>query len=513
MGWRAPVTAQCSERAFFFLCYAESLLYCSIARLQRAIRHLVMKDREKHLQHLAYKAVSANFRGDFRTTAAIINMLAGKHRPQSGNVKLLDGSVACDDTQRNERWQEHFCNVFSGTVCDHSNLLDVLSAPRVNLDTSTFQTNPARTLVAFKRLPKNKGLVGDGISAELLCAGGMECAFMFDCLHQRILREGWPLHWCGGRIVDLWRCKGDPEICDNSRGLLLSDHSSQAFIGQLRSELEPKHQKNSPCDQYGGMAAGGTDFAHHVVLSFIDYCKMFHFSYFLLFLDLVKAYDRIVRELVFGWPAGAPSDRIEYLISIGVDNHAAKWIADYLDANGCLCSQWCVDPLVAELLTGLHEATWLRYGELETVIHTLRGARQGCKIGGTVFNACYSIAINWLRHELQKEHVTLRLACPTGAFWIDEQHDSNGGCEHDIVDVQFVDDECAMLCATSPKLLDRAIELLLERIVIIFKLICLEINWGVGKTECMLKYRGDHSTLHYQKHCTSGKFLSMFLDA
>ena len=63
-----------------------------------------------------------------------------------------------------------------------------------------------------------------------------------------------------------------------------------------------------------------------------------------------------------------------------------------------------------------------------------------------------------------------------------------------------------MLCAPSPKLLDRAIELLLDRIVIIFNAMCLEINCGVGKTECMLKYRGKHSTMHYHKHCTGGKF-------
>ena len=77
----------------------------------------------------------------------------------------------------------------------------------------------------------------------------------------------------------------------------------------------------------------------------------------MLYLDLVNAYDRIVRELVFGWPFGAWNDDITFLTSIGVDSLVAKWIADYIDTHGCLCEQRGVDPLVAELLTGCGTAS------------------------------------------------------------------------------------------------------------------------------------------------------------
>eukprot|EP00973_Karenia_brevis_P000916 126221-Karenia_brevis.AAC.1 len=180
------------------------------------------------------------------------------------------------------------------------------------------------------------------------------------------------------------------------------------------------------------------------------YCSLFNRSCFLLFLDLVKAFDKIVRELVFGWPADLTGNHEAYLESIGVDRQAATWIAEYINTNGCLCAQWGVDPLVAELLCQLHQGTWLQYGSLETVIHTLRGGRQGCKVGGSVFNACYSIAIKWLRKDLVDEDCTSTTSS-------DEAHH--------IVDVQFVDDECVMLCATSPKLLDRAIAILLDHLV------------------------------------------------
>eukprot|EP00973_Karenia_brevis_P050422 6999200-Karenia_brevis.AAC.1 len=118
--------------------------------------------------------------------------------------------------------------------------------PRNVPDSSNFRTDVNSTRESFLQLPKNRGVGTDGISAELLCAGGLSAARLFDSIHQRTLREGWPLRWCGGRIKDIWKHKGDLEDCDNSRGLLLSDHSSKAFVSQLRGHFEPVHEQFAP---------------------------------------------------------------------------------------------------------------------------------------------------------------------------------------------------------------------------------------------------------------------------
>eukprot|EP00973_Karenia_brevis_P022763 3132237-Karenia_brevis.AAC.1 len=47
-----------------------------------------------------------------------------------------------------------------------------------------------------------------------------------------------------------------------------------------------------------------------------------------------------------------------------------------------------------------------------------------------------------------------------------------------------------MLAASSPKLLDHAIDLLLNALVEIFAASAFKINWSKGKTESMLVYRG-----------------------
>eukprot|EP00973_Karenia_brevis_P095956 12429960-Karenia_brevis.AAC.1 len=74
-----------------------------------------------------------------------------------------------------------------------------------------------------------------------------------------------------------------------------------------------------PDTQFGATAGGGTDFASHIVRSFLEYCLCASLSYFVLFVDLVKAFDRIIRELVLGIP-GDVDDMGQYLANLGLDD-------------------------------------------------------------------------------------------------------------------------------------------------------------------------------------------------
>ena len=137
-------------------------------------------------------------------------------------------------------------------------------------ETSLFTTSPEITRRSFAALRPCKGVGTDQIIGELLQAGGSAIACKFDSLHQKIRLDGFPSRWRGGRIIDLWKRKGNADICDNSRGLLLSDHSSKAFVGQLKHFLEPSYHANMPEDQFGATAGRGTDFAHHILQSYLD---------------------------------------------------------------------------------------------------------------------------------------------------------------------------------------------------------------------------------------------------
>ena len=103
---------------------------------------------------------------------------------------------------------------------------------------------------------------------------------------------------------------------------------------------------------------------------------------------------------------------------------------------------------------------------------------------------------------LLKSGVVLRLREGRREFWsTDDNYDdfcsSDNSCKVPIVDVAFVDDECLMLAANTPSILDANIDALLMSLTSVFKLLMFEINWKPGKTECCFVYRGGHAIDHY----------------
>jgi len=233
-------------------------------------------------------------------------------------------------------------------------------------------------------MKSNKGLGPDTIPAELLKAGGFPMSLALSGLTSRIVAsEQWPINWKGGRLVELFKGKGSPSDCDASRGLLISDHMSKAFIGCLRNAVDLPYAANMPSGQHGAVAGGGTDFAHHLVLSAIDFAFTMSMSIFILFVDLVKAFDQALRELVMNFPHGvgqAHDAKIDYLVSIGLCLSEATWVVDYIDANGTAFTQWNVDQKVSSPISGLHSKAWATYGECPSYIVSTIGGTQGCKL-------------------------------------------------------------------------------------------------------------------------------------
>ena len=131
-------------------------------------------------------------------------------------------------------------------------------------------------------------------------------------------------------MFEIYKHKGDSSLCDNSKGILLADHASKGFVSRINNSIDPKYSAHMPNDQYGAVAGKGTYFASHLIRSMMDIAEMQNYCTFVLFVDLVKAFDKAVRELVFGWPTSMSSPPEEYLISLGVDAEAAAWITDYL---------------------------------------------------------------------------------------------------------------------------------------------------------------------------------------
>ena len=140
-------------------------------------------------------------------------------------------------------------------------------------------------------------------------------------------------------MQEVYKKKGDPMITDSSRGILLADHASKALTGMIKEKLDAEYEKRMPSTQFGAVSKRGADQASHIVRTAIDVAARWNFSIVVLFLDLVKAFDRVIRELVYGWGPTPPVDKVAFLKTRGVSERAAAWIIDYLEVHGNLLAQ------------------------------------------------------------------------------------------------------------------------------------------------------------------------------
>ena len=86
-----------------------------------------------------------------------------------------------------------------------------------------------------------------------------------------------------------------------------------------------------------------------------------------------------------------------------------------------------------------------------------------------LFNSAYALALAALHGELQTEGVVLKLAYRAGPFWGDVREMEDSSEEQNVLDATFVDDECLILTAKSPKMLLKAVQIALSEITKVFK--------------------------------------------
>ena len=480
---------------------------CALRRLelqQTLVRCAVKFDRKRMLLDVASFAQKAADSGNSRELYATVRKLAGYIPRPDRSVFLASGAIASSDQEIDERWQEHFAGLFGAEICPDTS--SAASQPTVPFPSdSHFNPSVAEVAGALAALPARKATGPDGIPAELLRAGGAPVAFALHGVISKTLQSRVvPVPWKGGKLVNLWKGKADPRVCGHHRGLLLGDHSGKVFTSLLKSQLEEVYSKYLPDSQSGCVRGRGTSFVSHTSRAFLDHCQLKRLSAFVLFLDLAKAFDLVVREFVFGVRQGFESAIDDEIKALGLLPEDAIELARELSLQGPLLAQLGADPLVAQMIAALHTGSWFSFGSNISVLLSRFGGRQGCKLGALVFNFVYARALKRLQTSMSEHGLLLSLPLPTSTAPWCSSTDPPSTSDAEVFDTTYVDDECIMLAATSPALLDQRIEKALSLLLAVFRSFKLVINWDIGKTECLLKYRGAGAHGAWTARCSSG---------
>ena len=497
LGWPARAACVDVRRRYASALRAAAAACRDLVALRWRVRHMVKADRDELLIRMAAKCQRACDRNDFKASFAVVRALSAFKPKQLKAVAMEDGSLSTSEEQRQARWVRHFAGVFGARVVTSVECLK--TEPSSPVTEHGFSPTLQQVIGAVRHLPNGKAVGPDGLPAEVIKAGGDVFGIkLFDVVTRIVDSEVFPVQWKGGRIADLFKGKGSATVCDDSRGLLIGDHCGKAFVSLLKDDLEPLYQASIPNTQFGAVAGGGTDYPHHMVRSAIDHAAAHNLSICVVFIDLVKAFDRVLRELIFGFPQGV-INREAHLLSLGLSAGQAAWVLQYLDKHGTVLERWGADPKTIALVNALHSGSWFQYADHPDLVAAAKGGRQGCKLGSLIFNAGYTDPLRELTKTLRELGVVLRLpvAGDTDGFWAaaaggDFAEDS------ELVDAAFVDDEVIVIMATSPAALDASIDATLHALIDVFGTHLLDINWARGKSEALLKYRGQDAVARWE---------------
>ena len=284
----------------------------------RLSRHFLRRDRRLQLDEVAADADRACLFGDNRQLFKLAKSLSGFKPSAVKAIKMKNGEISTSTEEFELRWLEHFRGIFDAETLGSIDDLDVRE-PADNFQPALPPPSVERTERALSRLAKGKALGSDEISAELIAVGGSAFASKYHEILQRMWSKAYyPRRWRGGRLAELLK-KGSALECDNYRGLLISDHMGKAAAEIIDDFLEPDYMDYIPKEQCGGAKGRGTGMANHMVRLYMDYAAAWSAPLCIIFLDLVKAFDLALREIVLGWQQMFKADKIDFLVSLGLE--------------------------------------------------------------------------------------------------------------------------------------------------------------------------------------------------
>ena len=129
----------------------------------------------------------------------------------------VDGSTLLTDKEAIlKRWAEHFNSVLNRPSNINEDAIDILPQIECNVLLDEFPTVMG-TRKSFQQLSSGKAPGADAIPAEVYKAGGhmtKKLTYLFHCMWRK---ETIPQEFKDASMINLYKRKGNPQVCDNHR--------------------------------------------------------------------------------------------------------------------------------------------------------------------------------------------------------------------------------------------------------------------------------------------------------
>ena len=215
-------------------------------------------------------------------------------------VKDLNGNVLSKSSEVCERWKEYFDGLLNVSENGQAQITALTGGSVGRFTRSNDRVREKEVLEAINRLKNGKASGLDGVKAEYLKCGGNVCVEWMVRLLNVCLDSGMvPMDWKKGCIVPIYKGKGDPLDCKNSRGISLLSMPGKVF-GRILIERVMENTEGQIGEEQCGFRKGRS--CADQIFALRQLCeKMFEKKkrVYLAFMDLEKAYDRVDRSAMW----------------------------------------------------------------------------------------------------------------------------------------------------------------------------------------------------------------------
>ncbi|CAG9116832.1 unnamed protein product [Plutella xylostella] len=147
--------------------------------------------------------------------------------------------------------------------------------------------------IALKQLKNNKAPGDDGITTELLKAGGRPILIALRRLFNSVILEGTSPEAWSRSVVTLFFKKGNKALLKNYRPIALLSHVYKLFSRVITNRLEQRLDDFQPPEQAGFRKGYSTIDHIHTLRQVIQKTEEYNLPLYLAFVDYEKAFDSI----------------------------------------------------------------------------------------------------------------------------------------------------------------------------------------------------------------------------
>ena len=275
-------------------------------------------------------------------------------------MELVYGtSLLTDKEAILKRWAEHFDGVLNRPSSINDEAINRLPQVECNPLLGELPT-VSETATAIKLLSSGKAPASDAIPTEIYKAGGPPVAEKLTELFHIMWRKEAIKNSRMQQFIHLFKRKGNPQVCDNHRGISLLSVAGKILVRGLLNRLNEHLEQSGllPESQCRFRKDRRTIDIIFTARQFQEKCQEQNVDLYMTFVDLTKAFDTVSREGLWKIMAkfGCP----------------AKFIAMVRQFH---------DGMLARVQND---------GEFSDPFPVTNGVKQGCALASTLFSMMYS---------------------------------------------------------------------------------------------------------------------------